>query len=114
MEQIRLYFATLPPYEDDATLQACLGSLVPCINIAEMSIAQMQGARTQRTLHKKITHEPPATTSDWAEYGTASKVVDGFFKFLLSTPIDAHSQCISKLPFKRAEMEIMRGRIAKI
>ena len=87
LKQIRFYFATLPPYEDDATLQVCLQTLVPGINVAERSIAQMKGARAARTLHKKITHEPPATTSDWAEYGAASKVVDGFFKFSSPSPL---------------------------
>ena len=84
------------------------------MTVGDRTIQQMKAARGARTLHKKIIHEAPPTVSDWVEYGTACKTVDDFFKFLMSTPIDPYSQCISTLPFKRKEVEIMKGRIAAL
>ena len=44
----------------------------------------------------------------------ATGIVNEFFKFLLTTPVDAQSQVISKLPLKREEVAMMKLRLESI
>ena len=52
--------------------------------------------------------------TEWQEFGLTTKIVDGFFKFLLTTAVDPQNQAISKLPQKKEEVEIMRARLVRI
>ena len=112
--QIMSYFDTLPPWDDGNTLPDFLSTLVPGTTVVDANIAQLRAYKNQRTLHRRVIFDAPASPGSWQEFGTASIVVNDFFSFLMSTPVDNQSQVISRLPLKRDEVAAMGIRMLAI
>ena len=113
-EQIAAYFAAEPPWTDDTSLADFLCTLIPGTLVEDKTIAQLRLYKNARTLHRRIIHDPPESVQEWQEFGAATGIVNDFFKFLLTTPVDAQSQVISKLPLKREEVAMMKLRLESI
>ena len=110
-EQIVSYFSAVPPWEDLPTLGDFLSTFVPGTTVIDINIVQLRGYKNQRTLHKRISATQPVSINDWQEFGTASAVVNDFFQFLMSTPVDSETQALSKLPLKKEEVVLMGVRM---
>ena len=110
-EQISSYFDTAPPWADGTTLADFLCTFVPGTTVVDVKIGQL---RAYRTLHRRVISDTPASITEWQEFGTATTVVNEFFQFLMTTPVDNQSQVISKLPLKKEEVGLMELRMQSI